>query len=115
MRKLERTLHRLQQLKRNPTPKRYRYDIKNEDVEAKLKEGYSIAKTADFFNCSYTLVKAIKQGARKEITQREVLSKPDNLCSCCGVRPRKKGNRFLCEWCFKHEESGTLADYGCFV
>lgn len=37
--------------------------------------------------------------------KRKTIQKKD-LCACCGITKIKKGNRFLCEYCFKNDGYG---------
>jgi len=41
-----------------------------------------------------------KKNNAKLKSRRPHRSAETKLCSCCGMRPRMSGNRFLCEFCF---------------
>lgn len=107
-RKEKRALRRLTQNKK--VIRRYRYDISNEAVLAKLAEGWSVRKCCDYFRCSKNLIEAVAQGIRPEpsplVNKRKI--KPEDLCTCCALRPKRKGLRFLCEYCFENQNIGVL-------
>lgn len=90
---------------------RYLLHIKNSDVLAKLAEGKSVAECSQFFGCSPIVIRSIQQGKRKEPspTMLNRIARLHNSrqkpCTCCGLYPVKKGNRFLCEECYQIKDS----------
>lgn len=86
------------------TGKGPRYDLSNKEIKTYLDAGESVGAVARRFACSNVLVMRVRDGIRKdqiEPPNRYRLNgrKP---CSCCKIRPIKKGNHFLCEECFKN-------------
>lgn len=86
---------------------RYRPDIDGE-LEQEIRhymncEGVSIENTAKQYGISYTLARQIKYGTRVKPERYPTPPTPPPvevpLCSCCGERPKKPGNRFLCAQC----------------
>jgi hypothetical protein len=87
---------------------RYRPDV-DKRVEAKIKRelarGKSIEKTAIKYGVSFTLARQIKNGNRVRPPRNYTPPGPPpkipegQLCTYCGVRPKKPGNRFLCAQC----------------
>lgn len=86
---------------------RYRPDIDGEletEIANNMNEhGVSIENTAAQYGISYTLARQIKYGTRVKPAQYPTPPEPPapevELCSCCGERPKKPGNRFLCAQC----------------
>lgn len=81
----------------------YRHDIKNKEVLARIKEdGWSINRCCEKYNCSKNLILSIVSGTRPDLgdeyTRPKIRQK--DLCTSCGIREKKKGNRFLCALCF---------------
>ncbi len=85
---------------------RARTDISNQMVldALELTDGNVNAASIQL-NCSYRLVWNAKNGVRKEPDNiKELLAHPiviDDPCTCCGIRNKAPGNRFLCKICFR--------------
>lgn len=71
-------------------------------VVALIGNGISQKEIARRYNLSVYRVSRMKQQA---IIQR----KKGRRCTCCGVRPVARGNRFLCNECFSRE--GARSSY----
>lgn len=83
----------------------YRHDIKNKEVLQRIKEdGWSINKCCDQWSCSKNLILSIVNGTRPDLGDQYTRQKipKDQLCTSCGIRRKRKGNRFLCAFCFEH-------------
>ncbi|HUV84271.1 MAG TPA: hypothetical protein VMV86_01095 [Methanosarcinales archaeon] len=84
---------------------RSRRDISNRMVlEALELTGGNVNAARRELNCSYRLVWNAKHGIRKDPLLGTKLDKPviiDNPCTCCGIRNKAPGNRFLCNICFR--------------
>jgi len=109
LRRLIRKLRLLTRAKKKVI-RRYRHDISNKDVLEKIKQGWSVRKCSDHFNCSKNLILAVVNGTRPEAPPIVELSKKE-MCTCCLIRPRKKGNRFLCEYCFENKGDADIDIY----
>jgi hypothetical protein len=89
---------------------RYRFDIRNEDVEKLLKEGVSVREICAKFDCAQILVRRVRAGTRPNgppvgVAKRmaEVRHSRRKPCSVCGVRVIAKDLRFLCRACYHGE------------
>jgi len=97
----------------------YRHDIKNKEVLNKIKEhSWSVNKCCEKFNCSKNLILSIVNKTRPDIDaedaeyikiKKEIPVK--ELCTSCGLRRKKKGNRFLCALCFDKGDSDEDSYY----
>jgi hypothetical protein len=87
-----------------------RYDVSNQDVLRMLQKGLSLGEAARRLGCSVNLVWRVSKGARWDprMPKQYRARSSHPRCSCCKVRPVKKGNRFLCEQCFKFGASGSV-------
>lgn len=85
-----------------------RYDIPNKKILDLLKTGISIMEISRRLGCSEMLIYNVRDGRRRDpkLPERYKLN-GRKLCRCCQTRPVKKGNRFLCDECFR---SGSLGD-----
>ena len=95
-----------------------RYDISNKIVQELLDTGASIREICQRLDCSGALVLQVKNGERRDPKRPEGYKlNGKRLCSCCEVRPVKKGNHFLCEVCFRSGPIGEIAsfDFHCFA
>jgi len=90
---------------RKPAIRRYRFDISNDDVLSRLDQGYTIKQCCALFNCSKNLIAAVIKGTRPEAPEKKSSIDKKDLCTCCNIRRKKKGNHFLCEYCFENKES----------
>jgi len=87
-----------------------RYDVKNSIVQEMLDSGVSICEVARKLDCSDALICQIKMGLRRDQRRPKHLDlRGQRICTCCGVRPVKKGNHFLCEICFRSGSNGEIA------
>ena len=87
-----------------------RYDIRNEAVQDLLDSGISVGDISRKLDCSAALIVQIKLGIRRDQKRSQRMNlKGRKVCTCCGVRPRKRGNRFLCEICFRSGSNGEIA------
>lgn len=83
-----------------------RYDISNESVLEALEDKKrfpTIKSIADHFDCSESIIWKVRDSKRPDMSQKvEQLDEiEEELCTCCGIRPKSWGNRYLCEVCFK--------------
>jgi len=83
-----------------------RYDIPNKKVEALLSKGISVCEAARRLGCSQILVSMVRDGKRKNPKPAPKFP-GKKMCCSCRHRPVKKGNRFLCDYCFR---SGSVGD-----
>ena len=54
---------------------------------------------------------SIEHGKRQK-TERKREKKDNEICTCCHIRPKMKGNHFLCEVCYHEASSIFDIDYG---
>ena len=82
-----------------------RYDISNKIVLEALKDKNrfpTIKSIARHFDFSESIIWKVRDGKRPDMSQKvEELDEVEELCTCCGIRPKSWGNRYLCEVCFK--------------
>lgn len=115
MKKLRKLVRKSKVVKKKPTKVRnYRHDIRNKEVLQCIKEdGWSISKCCEKWSCSKNLILSIVNGTRPDLgdeyTRREI--PPDKICTSCGIREKKKGNRFLCSLCFESGDDEEGAYY----
>jgi hypothetical protein len=79
---------------------RLRRDIRNEEVLKLLAdpEYDTIVSVAQRLDCSTRLVRAVRDGIRKQPGELPTSS----VCECCGQNPVKPGNKKLCTHCFEN-------------
>lgn len=79
---------------------RLRRDIRNEEVLKLLAdpEYDSIVAVANRLDCSPKLVRAVRDGKRKQPGGLPTSA----ICECCGQNAVKPGNKKLCSYCFEH-------------
>jgi hypothetical protein len=95
-----------------------RFDISNKMVQELLDSGRTVGEISRELNCSVPLVLQVKRGERRDPKRPAHLQlNGRRVCSCCEVRPVKKGNRFLCEICFRSGPVGEIASdsFYCFA
>ena len=87
---------------------RRRYDISNSMVQAMLDKGLSVCEAARRLGCSQMIVTRVKYCTRKDPVIPERFTKAfkqgKRRCTCCQIKPVKKGNYFLCEDCYKNAD-----------
>lgn len=81
-----------------------RYGVKRTvdylDVIKRLNSGEDDIKICKEAKVPLHIIKQIKGGRRVTTyfgKRKEVRIPPEKLCTCCGLRPKMPGNRFLCE------------------
>jgi len=74
---------------------RYRDDLSERQIRYDLLHGMSVTQAAIKYGCSISLICRIRDDKRAA-----KLADAD-VCECCGVRPKFKDNRFLCEVCYR--------------
>lgn len=79
-----------------------------EKVKNMLAEGLSNWNISQTLSLPESTVKKIKSGkvVRKTFRLKEPFG--DELCSCCAVRPKEPGFRFLCRYCFRKAGNETV-------
>lgn len=86
----------------------FRNDITQEmrvSISNQLKTGASMRSLTIRYNCSFTLIRAIKEDRHLE---RPVPKKRiKKICSACKVRSVKRGFKFLCDLCYKNNDDFT--------
>jgi len=89
---------------------KYRDDISERSIKFDLINGKSVTATAKKFGCSEGFVRTIRDGKRKAPPVQPSLEcvPAEQLCCCCGVRPIAPGNRFLCDYCHRYGDVGTI-------
>jgi len=58
-----------------------------------------------------TRERSLQHGENQKAERRKP-KKKNELCTCCHLRPKMKGNHFLCEICYKEASSIFEVDYG---
>lgn len=86
-----------------------RYDISNKMVQDLLDSGIPQEEIARRLNCSTMLVYSVRDGVRKDpVIPKRYQGNGVKKCRCCKLRPIKKGNRFLCGYCYRNGSTGDL-------
>ena len=97
-----------------------RMDISNEEVKRLWSSCRNMAGVSRKLKCSATLVRNVITGQRRD--PEDFLKKPrrhrqskltedGDFCTYCGFRKKKKGNRYLCEWCQDNVSNDDGEDY----
>lgn len=87
----------------------YRDDLSERGIRFDLVNGKSVVSTAMKYGCSEALVRNIRDGKRPPPPVQTTKVVPaEDLCECCNYRPKAKGHRYLCGYCYQHADSGTI-------
>jgi hypothetical protein len=90
-----------------------RRDIDNDAILEMLKDGrYTVRAISRTFGCSTKLVRSIREKRRDEkFYDPELVTSADVMCTCCGLRKKAPGHRYLCSRCFMNADSSDESMY----
>jgi Zn finger protein HypA/HybF involved in hydrogenase expression len=80
--------------------------ITNAQIKRQVQIQGSIGGAARALSMSWDTVKKAVLGTRKEPEWDGIA--PEDRCTCCGVRVKAKGNRYLCSECYSTAECGVV-------
>lgn len=81
----------------------------NKEIVDQIGRQGSVHGAAKALQISWQTVVRARDGRRIERTARARGRDRQELCTCCGIRPRAEGNRWLCDWCFGFETCGEIS------
>jgi hypothetical protein len=90
------------------------FDVDQERIKDRIAANEPLGLIAREEGVSCSVVLNIRNGKNVPTSWRQVKSKHRNrkvgeeVCTCCGIRPKDNDLRFLCEYCYKYADCGSI-------
>lgn len=92
--------------------------VDQERIKAKIEAGEPMGLIAREEGVALSVVLDIRNGKDRPVSFTQTKGKHRNrrkdkeLCTCCEIRPKEDGFRYLCLHCWKYEDSGSIREHG---
>jgi hypothetical protein len=90
-----------------------RKDITNQKIRDLYAKHGNKTLVAQALDCSQRLVHDALNGLRKDCEELVLTMDPKYLCTCCGIREKSEGLRFLCIDCY--QDSSNVESNPCHI